>query len=44
MKVFVTGGTGFTGAALVKQLLEDGHHVSVLDKQPGIAMKELGWV
>jgi nucleoside-diphosphate-sugar epimerase len=41
MKVFVTGGTGFTGAALVKRLLEDGHEVSVLDKQPGIARDEL---
>ncbi len=41
MKIFVTGGTGFTGAALVKQLLLDGHHVNVLDKNPGIATEEL---
>lgn len=41
MRVFVTGGTGFTGAALVARLLQDGHSVSVLDKQPGIAMEQL---
>lgn len=41
MKIFVTGGTGFTGAALVKQLLQDGHTVKVLDKNPGIALDEL---
>jgi len=41
MKIFVTGGTGFTGAALVKQLLQDGHEIKVLDKNPGIALEEL---
>ncbi len=41
MKVFVTGGTGFTGAALVERLLEDGHTVTVLDKQPGLAYDSL---
>jgi nucleoside-diphosphate-sugar epimerase len=41
MKVFVTGGTGFTGAALVERLLDDGHTVSVLDKNPGIALGRL---
>lgn len=41
MKVFVTGGTGFTGAALVKRLLADGHSVAVLDKNAGIALEEL---
>lgn len=41
MKVFVTGGTGFTGAALVQRLLEDGHEVTALDKQPGLAATDL---
>lgn len=45
MRVCVTGGTGFTGAALVERLLRDGHSVSVLDKQPGLIddkLKEAG--
>jgi nucleoside-diphosphate-sugar epimerase len=41
MRAFVTGGLGFTGAALVRRLLDDGHQVSVLDKNPGIAREEL---
>ena len=41
MKIFVTGGTGFTGAALVKRLVTDGHDVVSLDKQEGIAAAEL---
>lgn len=41
MRVFVTGGTGFTGAALVSRLIRDGHSVSVLDKQEGLALDKL---
>lgn len=41
MKVCVTGGTGFTGAALVLKLLELGHEVVSLDKKPGIMADEL---
>ena len=41
MKLCVTGGTGFTGAALVQRLLEMGHDVVVLDKSPGIALESL---
>ena len=36
MKVCVTGGCGFTGAALTERLLDDGYEVSVIDKQPGL--------
>ena len=41
MRVCVTGGTGFTGAALVLRLLNDGHAVSVLDNKPGLIAEEL---
>lgn len=41
MKICVTGGTGFTGAALVLRLLELGHDVVSLDKKPGIMAAEL---
>ncbi|MFQ6006511.1 MAG: NAD-dependent epimerase/dehydratase family protein [Woeseia sp.] len=35
MKILVTGGTGFTGKALVKRLLNDGHEVTALDYKSG---------
>lgn len=41
MKVFVTGGTGFTGSHLTRRLLERKHDVYVLDNQKGIAHDEL---
>jgi nucleoside-diphosphate-sugar epimerase len=41
MKVLVTGGTGFTGTALVRRLLSDGHTVVALDCKEGLATKEL---
>ena len=41
MKICVTGGTGFTGAALVIRLLDLGHDVVSLDKKPGIMASEL---
>ncbi len=41
MKVLVTGGTGFTGKALVKRLLDEGHDVVAMDYKEGIKTDEL---
>lgn len=41
MRVLVTGGTGFTGAALVRRLLQEGHRVVALDYKEGLAGDEL---
>lgn len=41
MKILVTGGTGFTGTALVRRLLSDGHSVVVLDYKEGRSATEL---
>jgi nucleoside-diphosphate-sugar epimerase len=41
MKVLVTGGTGFTGKALVRRLLDEGHAVVALDYKEGHKTHEL---
>ena len=41
MKVLVTGGTGFTGKALVRRLIDDGHEVVALDYQEGLKTDEI---
>lgn len=41
MKVLVTGGTGFTGKALVKRLLDEGHEVTALDYKEGLNTQDL---
>ncbi len=41
MKILVTGGTGFTGKALVKRLLDQGHQVVALDYKEGLKTEEL---
>lgn len=41
MRILVTGGTGFTGAALVLRLASEGHEVLSLDTQSGLRDAEL---
>ncbi|MGD9873342.1 MAG: NAD-dependent epimerase/dehydratase family protein [Kiritimatiellia bacterium] len=41
MRILVTGGTGFTGKALVRRLLNDGHSVIAMDYKEGIKTQEL---
>ena len=32
MKIFITGGTGFIGTALIKKLIQEGHEITVLTR------------
>ncbi len=41
MKVLVTGGTGFTGKALVRRMLDEGHEVVALDYKEGYKTDEI---
>jgi nucleoside-diphosphate-sugar epimerase len=41
MNVFISGGSGFVGAHLVRRLLDRGHRVTSLDKSPGLFDDEL---
>jgi 2-alkyl-3-oxoalkanoate reductase len=41
MKILVTGGTGFTGTALVRRLLDEGHSVVALDYKEGLQCDSL---
>ena len=41
MRVLVTGGTGFTGAALIERLIHEGHSVVALDYKEGLQSKAL---
>lgn len=41
MKIFVTGGTGFLGLAIVKHLIESGHEVIVYSRRKSEALDSL---
>lgn len=41
-RVLITGGTGFIGTALAKQLLADGVNVMVLSRNAGRATRHFG--
>jgi hypothetical protein len=41
MKVLVTGGTGFTGKALVRRMLDEGHQVVAMDYKEGHKTAEI---
>ena len=41
MKVLVTGGTGFTGKALVRRMLDEGHEVVAVDYKEGYKTAEI---
>ena len=41
MNILVTGGTGFTGSALVMRLSGLGHNVTSVDYKKGICSGEL---
>ena len=36
MKIFITGATGFIGSHVVDLLLENGHSVRLLSRQPDV--------
>jgi 2-alkyl-3-oxoalkanoate reductase len=45
MRILVTGGTGFTGTALVRRLVQEGHDVVALDYKEGLqcdALRAMG--
>jgi uncharacterized protein (TIGR01777 family) len=42
MKVLITGGTGFIGSALTKSLVQQGHEVTVLSRNPHAIARRCG--
>lgn len=43
MRTVVTGGSGFIGTHLVRMLLEAGHEVVILDREPSARFNKLVW-
>src|SRR5919107_5512111 len=41
MRILVTGGTGFTGTALVRRLVQAGHQIVALDYKEGLQCEAL---
>jgi NAD dependent epimerase/dehydratase family enzyme len=42
MKVLITGGTGLIGSALARSLVQDGHEVVVLTRNPNKDKQKVG--
>lgn len=40
MRVAVTGGTGYTGPAIVQEMLDEGHHVVVLEHRKALDLPD----
>ncbi len=41
MRTVVTGGSGFIGTHLVQMLLEAGHEIVILDREPSARFNDL---